>query len=256
MDDALLCSPATRDCWLNNCNKCKDGKVFTVMTDMDDALHCSPSTRDCWLNNCNKCKDGKVFTAMADMDDTLLCSPATRDCWLNKCKDGKVFTAMTDMDDAADLTWYVWKNDSDGRLSKVVEEGTTADLRNYICSILPQFMEHCEQATAYKLERKAIEGSENKALLQVDFSENYTCQYQDEIQSAHWNQHQVSLFTAVLWHNGMLHSIVIACHNLVHSKDSVVAYIDMLLEIIPDSVKTVSIWSDGRSSKTVSQLLP
>ena len=35
--------------------------------------------------------------------------------------------AMTDMDDAADVTWYVWKNDSDGRLSKVVAEGTTHD---------------------------------------------------------------------------------------------------------------------------------
>ena len=126
-----------------------------------------------------------------------------------------------------------------------MEEGTTADLRNYICSILPQFMEDCEQATAYKLERKAIKGSENKALLPVDFSENYTCQYQDEIQSTHWNQHQVSLFTAALWHTGMLHSIVIGSDNLVHSEDSVVAYIDMLLEMIPDSVTTVSIWSDG-----------
>ena len=33
----LLCRPATRDCWLNNCNTCKDGKVFTAMTDMDEA---------------------------------------------------------------------------------------------------------------------------------------------------------------------------------------------------------------------------
>ena len=61
------------------------------------------------------------------------------------------------MDDAAEVTWYVWKNDSDERLSKIVEEGTTDDLRTYISSILPQFMEHCyskrEQAAAYKLER-------------------------------------------------------------------------------------------------------
>ena len=162
---------------------------------------------------------------------------------------------MTDMDEASDVTWHVWKNDSDGRLAKVVEEGTTDELQHYICSILPQFMEHCyikrEQATAYKLERETIGDSENKALLQVDFSENYTCPYQDEIQSAHWNQHQVSLFTAALWHTGMLHSIiiVIASDNLVHSKDSVVAYIDMLLEMIADSVKTVSIWSDVPASQ-------
>jgi len=79
--------------------------------------------------------------------------------------------------------------------------------------ILPtilQFMEHCyikrKQAAAYKLEREAIEGSENKALLQVDFSENYMCQYQDEMLSAHW---QVTLSTAALWHTGMLHPIIL-----------------------------------------------
>ena len=112
-----------------------------------------------------------------------------------------------------------------------MEEGTTDDLRTYISSILPTFMEHCyskrEQA-AYTLEWEAIEGSENKALLQVDFSENYTCQYQHEIQSALWLQHQVSLFTAALWHTGMLYSIVIASDNLVHSKDTIIAYLDML----------------------------
>ena len=158
-----------------------------------------------------------------------------------------MFTAMTDMDDAAEVTWYVCKNDSDERLSKVVEEGTTDDLHTYISSILPQFMEHCyskrEQAAA-------IKGSENKALLQVDFSKNYTCQYQDEIQSVHWLQHQVSLFTAALWHTGMLHLIVIASDNLAHSKDTIIAYLDMLLEMTPSSIKkTVSIWSDGPASQ-------
>ena len=132
-----------------------------------------------------------------ELPEKLLCSRASRHCWFNNCKnckDGKVFTTMTDMDDAAKVTWYVWKNDSGVRLSKVVEEGTTDDLRTYISSILPQFMEHCyskrEQAAAYKLEWEATEGSENKALLQVDFSENYTCQYQDEIQTTHWQQHE------------------------------------------------------------------
>ena len=33
-------------------------------------------------------------------------------------------------------------------------------------------------------------------------------QYQDEIQSAHWQQHHVSFFTVVLWHTSMFHLIV------------------------------------------------
>ena len=40
------------------------------------------------------------------------------------------------------------------------------------------------------------------ALIQVDFSESYTCAAQDEIQSAYWKQHQGSLFTAAIWHSG------------------------------------------------------
>lgn len=43
-----------------------------------------------------------------------------------------------------------------------------------------------------------------EVLIQVDVSENYKCMYQDEIQSAHWDQSQVSIVTAaylVRWQN-------------------------------------------------------
>ena len=115
------------------------------------------------------------------------------------------------------------------------------------------------QAEAYNKEREDAvvqsESSSNAALLQVDFSENYTCVSQDEIQSAHWKQSQVSLFTAALWHSGILHPIVIASDNLNHSKDTIVAYIDYLLDNIPSTTKTVSIWSDGPSSQFKTALL-
>ena len=131
-----------------------------------------------------------------ELPEKLLCYPTTRQCWLNecdKCKDGKVFKAMTEMDSDDAVTWFVWKNDANDRLCKMVEEGTTDDLRGHICTILPQFMEHCfvkrQQALANKHEREAIDECADKALLQVDFSENYTGIYQDEIQSAHWQQH-------------------------------------------------------------------
>lgn len=104
------------------------------------------------------------------------------------------------MDTASEVTWHVWRNDSGERLLKVVDEGTTDDLRSYIASITPQFSEHChtkqEQAAAYKQEREEIESSGDKALLQMNFSENFICQFQDEIQSAQCQQHQVSHFTA------------------------------------------------------------
>ncbi|XP_033100548.1 uncharacterized protein LOC117104010, partial [Anneissia japonica] len=160
---------------------------------------------------------------------------------------------MTENAENTQVTWHVWKKDSDDRIAKIVQEGTTDDLRSYISSILPQFLEHCyvkrKQAASYKLQRDAIESSVDEALLQVDFSENYTCQYQDEIQSAHWQQHQVSLFTAALWYNGVLHSTVFASDNLTHSKDTIIAYIDKLMEMLPNNIRRLSIWSDGLASQ-------
>lgn len=109
-----------------------------------------------------------------------------------------------------------------------------------------------EQAAAYNAQREEAlseSHSSHSALLQVDFSGNFTCVAQDEIQSAHWNQRQVSLFTAVLWHSGSLHSHILVSDNLMHSKDTITAYMDVLLGYLPDSVSSISIWTDGRASQ-------
>ena len=96
---------------------------------------------------------------------------------------------------------YVWKKDG-AKLCKVVEEGTTDDLVTNTSPLFSlSFLEHCfikrQQAASYKRESIVIDSDHydaSKALLQVDFSENYTCVAQDEIQSAHWKQNQVSMF--------------------------------------------------------------
>ncbi|PIK39541.1 hypothetical protein BSL78_23620 [Apostichopus japonicus] len=123
-------------------------------------------------------------------------------------------------------------------------------------SLIPQFVQHCfikrHQAASYNLEReKAGSTSFNptEALIQIDFSENYTCVSQDEIQSAHWNQRQVSLFTVAVWHSGSLHSSVVASDSRVHSKDTVVAYVDKVLDGLPQALKSVSVWSDDPASQ-------
>ena len=157
--------------------------------------------------------------------------------------------------DSGYVSWFAWEN-IDDRLVKVVNEGPISDLVDYVRSLLPSFLDHRfikrEQAAAYNEERELAVSDEHdteKALLQVDFSENYTCVSQDEIQSAHWQQKQVSLFTAAIWHSGTFRPCVIASDNLVHSKDTLLAYVDRLLDALPTAVKHVSVWSDGPSSQ-------
>lgn len=117
---------------------------------------------------------------------------------------------------------------------KMVEEGSVIELCEHICSLLPQFLEHCfvkrHQSNTYQKQREAqITGRKNTtALLQLDYSENYSCVYQDEIQSAHCQQNQVTLFTAALWYNGSIHPHVIVSDNKIHAKETILAYVDSI----------------------------
>lgn len=196
-----------------------------------------------------------------DFPATLLCKSPNRKCWTNQCdecNDASGFKRNYTLDEVAndDITWHVRKKGEDGRLMKAVEEGTVEDLLAHICDMIPQFLEHCyikrEQAAAYNKERDEAQSEDYDpeiAVIQVDFSENYTCVWQDEIQSAHWNQSQVTLFTVATWHTGEIHSSCFVSDNLTHSKETLVAYIDRALEDLPSHVKIVSLWSDGPRSQ-------
>ncbi|CAB3978921.1 Hypothetical predicted protein [Paramuricea clavata] len=167
------------------------------------------------------------------LPNELVCAAATEDCWFKQCPNCK----------------------DDGKLCKIVKEGTSDDLFSHLCAILPEFLQHSytkrNQAESYHNEREAVSGDfdQSFAMPQVDFSENYTCMFQDEIQRAHWKQDQVSLFTAVLWFDGKLHPKVITSDNLDHGKDTIVTYIYHLQNILPNTVETISIWSDGPLSQ-------
>ena len=86
-------------------------------------------------------------------------------------------------------------------------------------------------------------------MLQIDFAEDYTCVVQDEVQSFHWVQPQVSLFTVSTWYNGQHHPTVIVSDDLDHTKRSVIEYLDKIFEDFPEKINLVKIWSDGPSSQ-------
>ena len=91
---------------------------------------------------------------------TFLCDKVQQECWLNKCEncsDGRGFHRRYTLgeDDNNLVTSYVWKQTESERLTKVVEDGTNADLFELVKILLPQFLEHCfvkrAQSEQYKL---------------------------------------------------------------------------------------------------------
>ena len=49
------------------------------------------------------------------------------------------------------------------------------------------------------MKQLATKENSNTALIQMDFAENFTCLYQDEVASAHWKTNSVTLFTVMIW---------------------------------------------------------
>ena len=87
------------------------------------------------------------------------------------------------------------------------------------------------------------------AVLQMDFAENYTCSSQDKVQSAHWNQAQITLYTSVMWSQETIKSHVIIGDYMSHDKTAVVVFVDELLSTVRGEVKSVKIWSNCHASQ-------
>lgn len=92
------------------------------------------------------------------------------------------------------VTFTKWlKNPETNRFQKVVHKETLEILLQYFRQILPEFHKHSfvkrQQADSFEADKAEAEQSNNiVAVLQIDFAENFVCEAQDEIQSAHWNQ--------------------------------------------------------------------
>ena len=75
--------------------------------------------------------------------------------------------------------------------------------------------------------------------MQVDFAETLSCKYQGEVQSAHWSQNQVTLFTVAIWtksgdNDSCCESHVIVSDDLKHDKTSVAEFMS---KVVNDLVK-------------------
>lgn len=118
------------------------------------------------------------------------------------------------------LGWYGKTIKKTNRVEKEKENGKAAELVAYIASIAPQFLRHSfikrKQSETFNLHD--IPRASNleyfiEAALQIDFAENFTCEAQDEVQNAHWNQRQLTLFTSGLYYNQEFQAKVYVSNN-------------------------------------------
>lgn len=185
------------------------------------------------------------------------------DCWHSSCSScaNKLATELNQIAQntasPSTVSWYVWKQStSANRTEKCKESGSLDKLVAHVISLWPKFIRHSfakrEQSTIFDMHdrRRALSGEfPEEGLLQIDFAENFVCENQDEVQNAHWNQRQLSLFTSGFHFNGTFEGKVFVSNNLCHTKDTIVTYLWKLISTVPASLKILKIWSDGPSSQ-------
>ena len=103
----------------------------------------------------------------------------------------------------------------------------------------PQYLSHVfikrKQSKFFEyIKENADDGT---VICQVDYSENFTLQDQNQIQSAHWSKKQISLFTAYAWMSGSGgdgYSFGLISDSTKHNKYSVITCLEVLIQEIID----------------------
>lgn len=197
-----------------------------------------------------------------DLIVNSVCNPDSEICMFGSCDvcgnllgfERSIGTKLvSDDDEPIEVKWYAWEA-IDAKQQKVRKEGLLDECVDVLRAQLPKFLQHDfikrKQSSIFQSLKSSVDTE--TGVLQMDFSENYTASYQDEIQSAHWHQKQITVFTAVLWMAETCESYAIISNSLDHNKEAVCAF---LCNILHDArgkypaLKNVHIFTDGAASQ-------
>lgn len=162
-----------------------------------------------------------------------------------------------------DVKYFQWKRvklQNNKERMRIVENNTPRD--DFIATMKKEFEEFDAHVDRVKKQYKSVKDMKQKLpnnhiLIQMDFSENYTCQTVEEIQSAYWNSSMVTLHPTILYFNNangdMDHkSLVFVSEILQHNASMVSAIVHKTVQVakqcVPD-LKHVHFWTDSPSSQ-------
>ncbi len=138
------------------------------------------------------------------MIDSVICDQPNEDCFLNSCNrcnnrsPSSIFQCHFNIiDEDDDWTWSIWKLTN----KKVDLHHIHSSITSLIDEIDEQwkaFLMHSyfnREQRAYINNIRLLSSDTSYVTAQIDFAENYAVIRQREVQAAHWNNLQATLFT-------------------------------------------------------------
>jgi hypothetical protein len=136
-------------------------------------------------------KDTSDFIKQVD------CNHDSRLCMISQCatcQNSSIDCEPTEP--LKEVNYLQWKNLT-GRAAKVEKKASLSEVFREHKNQLPAFLIHSyikrKQAAFLDSMRTSVINDKTKAVVQVDFSQNYALVHQDEIQSAFWSHDQVTV---------------------------------------------------------------
>jgi len=184
----------------------------------------------------------------------ISCDTTNENCMMNECTDCKeidvVFSSVPlAFDKQKFISVKQWKA-IEGKTKLFDETNTVDTVIQMLQNQLPFFRKHHfiknVQQKYFDFRRNNI--GEGDTVLQIDFAENFSLVCQDEIQSAHWQHGQVTIFTGVAWLFNTTLSFALISDYLTHDKHSVNVFIKKILSSIISQghkIQNLYVFSDG-----------
>lgn len=190
-----------------------------------------------------------------------VCSCTSPDKFVEDFDDDAI-NGMLEHVSTENIRYQEWKrvkmSDGKERIRIVDQEENKQDFIKVMKESVDKFREHVKRVKdQYRALRQMKEKLPEKHLiLQMDFSENYTCQAMEEIQSAYWNSSMVTLHPCVSYYKTdgkLIHkSTVFVSHILHHNATMVYAIVNKMMENIKQNVpdtEYVHFWTDSPTSQ-------
>ena len=211
-------------------------KTFTTVPSARDLIEQASCkwNKECYFGLCSTCSNVDVVV------ERLLAQ-----------KGETVGTSGSSGNENLEVSYYQW---TAGNV-KELTTGTLPQVKQELINQVKSVKKHSFLAKVQLQQIKDLKTklSENEAIMQEDFSENFSIKQQDEIMSAHWVTEGVTLFTAVIYQSGGSTSYVIVSDELHHDKYAVFCYNKAILNHYSSELcKTVTqlhVFSDGAASQ-------
>ncbi|CAG9800519.1 unnamed protein product [Chironomus riparius] len=160
------------------------------------------------------------------------------ECAASLCYNCQDYESMLDQclipfSDNKSIKWFKWVKDGNFYQKELLRGMVLSDAVEAFAKTFKYYKQH---VYLIKAQYRAIstlkkETDHTKAVIQMDYSENFTTFSQKEIQAAHFNRRQISLFTAIATvQNSVNISFAIVNNDIRHSKFQVLYYMKLLIE--------------------------